>query len=234
MLKAIIFDMDGVMIDSHPIHKRSWSLFLQSLGKTVSDDDLDFVREGTKRNDILRHFLGNLSDVQLHEYGLQKEALFRRQAISIRPIPGFMEFIDRVTASGIRAALASSGSRTRVTYILGHLEAGRHFSAVVTGDDVRNGKPDPSIFRIAAARLNVSPSHVVVFEDAVAGVQAAKAAGMRCIGVAEGARCDLLRSAGAEEVIPDFQGLMPDALLGAFLSSQATAGLSATDSLRLP
>jgi len=207
MLSAIIFDMDGVVIDSHPIHKRSWSLFLQSVGKHVSEGDLDFVREGTKRNDILRHFLGDLSEHQLHDYGLQKEALFRRQAISIRPVPGFIEFIGSVTASGLPSALASSGSRNRVNYILDHLEVGRHFTAVVTGDDVQHGKPDPSIFRIAASRLGVAPSDTLVFEDAIAGVLGARGAGMRCIGVAQGSRCQLLKNAGAENVIPDFRGL---------------------------
>jgi HAD superfamily hydrolase (TIGR01509 family) len=209
MLSAIIFDMDGVVIDSHPIHKRSWSLFLQSVGKTVSDDDLEFVREGTKRNDILRHFLGDLSEHELHEYGLQKEALFRRQAISMQPIPGFLDFIARVTSCGIPAALASSGSKNRVNYILDHLEVGRHFAVVITGDDVKSGKPDPTIFRLAGAKLGALPSQTLVFEDAVAGVQAARAAGMRCIGVADSSRAQLLRRAGAEDVIPDFLDLTP-------------------------
>ena len=207
MLSAIIFDMDGVVIDSHPIHRRSWRLFLQSVGKSVTDDELDFVLEGTKRNDILRHFLGDLSQRQLEEYGQQKEALFRQQAISMQPISGFLSFIRGLTGSGVLAALASSGSKRRVGYILEHLEVESHFSVVVTGDDVANGKPDPTIFRIAAERLGVPPSRTLVFEDAIAGVQAAKTAGMRCIGIAQGARCPLLTKAGAESVVPNFEGL---------------------------
>ncbi len=205
MLSAIIFDMDGVVIDSHPVHKKSWSLFLQSVGKEVSEEDLDFVLEGTKREDILRHFLGDLDADQLHEYGLRKEALFRQQAISIQPIPGVTAFIQSVTSSGLLAALASSGSKTRVHYILDHLSVKEKFRVIVTGDDVKNGKPDPSVFRLAAERLGVEPSEALVFEDAIAGVQAAKSAGMKCIGVAQGSRTQLLRAAGADRVIPDFQ-----------------------------
>jgi beta-phosphoglucomutase len=207
MLSAIIFDMDGVVIDSHPIHKKSWSLFLQSVGKDVSEDQLDFVLEGTKREDILRHFLGDLDAEQLHEYGLRKEALFREQAISIQPIPGATAFIQSVAACGLLAALASSGSKSRVHYILDHLCVREKFRVIVTGDDVTNGKPDPSVFRIAAERLGIDSSEALVFEDAVAGVQAAKSAGMKCIGVAQGSRTELLKAAGADHVIPDFQHL---------------------------
>jgi beta-phosphoglucomutase len=207
MLSAIIFDMDGVLLDSHPVHRKSWSLFLQSVGREVSEQELDFVLEGTKREDILRHFLGDLDKHQLEEYGLRKEALFREQAISIRPIPGVTEFIESVTSCGLLAALASSGSKNRVHYSLEHLSVRERFRVIVTGDDVTNGKPDPAVFRIAAERLGVHPSETVVFEDAIAGVQAAKSAGMKCIGVAQGSRRRLLKSAGADNVVQDFRGL---------------------------
>jgi beta-phosphoglucomutase family hydrolase len=207
MLSAIIFDMDGVVIDSHPVHKKSWSLFLQSVGREVSEEELEFVVEGTKREDILRHFLGDLDPDQLHEYGLRKEALFRQQAISIQPIPGVKTFIQDAAANGLLVALASSGSKTRVHYILDHLCVKEKFGVIVTGDDVKNGKPDPSVFRLAAERLGVAASEALVFEDAIAGVQAAKSAGMKCIGVAQGSRTQLLKDAGADHVIPDFQRL---------------------------
>lgn len=212
MIPAFIFDMDGVVIDSHPVHRRSWSLFLDSIGKQVSEQELDYVMEGTKREDILRHFLGSLTERQLNEYGAQKEALFRQQAIDIQPMPGFLEFIDRVTDVGIRAALASSASEHRVNYILENLGIRHHFSVIVTGNDVTNGKPDPSVFLLAAERLGVLASEAVVFEDAVAGVKAAKAAGMRCLGVAQGARSQVLQEAGAEYVVPDFAGLTTNTL----------------------
>jgi beta-phosphoglucomutase len=212
MLKSVIFDMDGVVIDSHPVHKKSWRLFLESIGKEVSDEDLDFVLEGSKREEILRHFLGNLREDQVYEYGMQKEALFRQQAIYLQPIPGFLDLLERITAAGISVALASSGSKSRVNYILDHLEVRKHFRAVVTGDEVKLGKPDPLIFTLAAKRLGVSPLAVLVAEDAVAGVQAAKAAGMKCLGIGPGSRAQILLRAGADHVVDDFRGLQPDDL----------------------
>jgi beta-phosphoglucomutase len=207
MLEAVIFDMDGVVIDSHPVHKRSWKLFLESVGKQVSDNELDYVLEGTKREEILRHFLGELGDDQIRDFGLRKEVLFRQQAIHMQPISGFMELLKQITDSGLCVAVASSGSKSRVTYILEHLGVRHHFGAVVTGDDVKNGKPDPSIFKLAAERLDVSAEAALVVEDSVAGVRGAKAAGMRCLGIAQGHRANVLLNAGADDVLVDFQGV---------------------------
>jgi beta-phosphoglucomutase len=199
--------MDGVVIDSHPVHKKSWRLFLKSLGRDVTDEELDFVLEGSKREEILRHFLGDLRDDEIHEFGQQKEALFRQQAIDMQPISGFLDLLDQLARTGVAIALASSGSKTRVNYILEHLGVKQKFGAVVTGDDVKNGKPDPLIFTLAAERLGVSPSSALVVEDAVAGVQAAKAAGMKCLGIAQGNRTKVLLEAGADHVVADFRGL---------------------------
>jgi beta-phosphoglucomutase len=207
MLEAVIFDMDGVVIDSHPVHKKSWRLFLQSLGKEVSDEELNFVLEGSKREEILRHFLGNLRDDQVQKYGLQKEALFREQAIDMQPIAGFMELLHEISVAGLSVALASSGSKSRVHYILDHLGIRENFGVVVTGDDVKRGKPDPLIFTLAAERMGVAPAAALVVEDAVAGVQAAKAAGMKCLGVGAGNRVEVLLEAGADHVVEDFRGL---------------------------
>jgi beta-phosphoglucomutase len=212
MIAAIIFDMDGVVIDSHPIHRRSWSLFLQSVGKQVSDRELDFVMEGSKREDILRHFLGDLTESQLKEYGLQKETLFRQQAISIQAIAGVIDFLRSLGPAGTLAGLASSASQYRVNYILEKLDVARYFTATVTGDDVKIGKPDPAVFLTAAERLGVRPSDVIVFEDAIAGVTGAKAAGMKCVGVAQGSRRALLHRAGADWVISDFVGLTTESV----------------------
>jgi beta-phosphoglucomutase len=207
MLKAVIFDMDGVVIDSHPVHKKSWRLFLQSLGKDVTEEELNFVLEGSKREEILRHFLGNLRDDQVQKYGLQKEALFREQAIDMQPIAGFMELLDDILSAGLSVALASSGSKSRVHYILDHLGIRENFGVVVTGDDVKRGKPDPRIFTLAAERMEVSPSSALVVEDAVAGAQAAKAAGMKCLGIGKGNRAEVLIEAGADHVVEDFRCL---------------------------
>jgi len=212
MIKGVIFDMDGVIIDSHPIHKAAWRRFLSCVGKPVNDSELNFILDGRKKEDILRHFLGDLSEEQIREYGRQKEKLFREEALQINLVPGIIAFLDHLHAAEIPLALASSGSRVRVQFILERLRIGGRFRVVVTGDDVIHGKPDPAIFLKAADQLGRPPSDLLVVEDAVSGIEAAKQLGMKCLAIASNGRSDLLRSAGADLVLRDFVGLSLETL----------------------
>jgi beta-phosphoglucomutase len=206
MLKAIIFDLDGVIIDSHPIHKKAWRRFFSSIGREVSDTELNFVLEGRKRDVILRYFLGELTDEQTKSYGRMKEALFREESSAMQVVEGLPGFLDDLEANGIAMGVGTSGGRTRVRYVLERLGLRHHFKAIITGDDVVSGKPDPSVFLEAAKCLNVPPPEVLVFEDAVSGVQAAKSAGMKCVGIAANGRAQSLLDAGADDVLPNFAG----------------------------
>lgn len=204
MLQAVIFDLDGVVVDSHPVHKQTWKEFFRSLGKNIPDRELAFVVEGQKREDILRHFLGDLTAEQVKYYGARKEALFRDSVHELRTIRGLSEFLDCLDAARLPMALASSASRGRAGYMLDRLDLRRRFRVVVTGDDVAKGKPDPAIFRLAAQGLNIDPANILVCEDAVSGVEAAKQAGMKCLAIAAKGRGPLLKKAGADRVVPDF------------------------------
>jgi beta-phosphoglucomutase family hydrolase len=205
--KAAIFDMDGVIVDSHPIHKNAWKRFLTSVGHPFDDADLDFVLDGRKREDILRHFLGDLSDQQIEEYGRMKESLFREEALEMETISGLLDLLRDAKNAGISMAVASSGSSSRVHFILDHLGIQEHFSIVVTGDDVAHGKPNPEIFRKAAQLLAARNDETLVIEDAVSGVIAAKNAGMKCMAIASNGRAEALRTAGAEIVVADFKSV---------------------------
>jgi beta-phosphoglucomutase len=210
MINAVIFDLDGVLIDSHPIHKKAWSRFLASVGKPVNDQELEFILDGRKREDILIHFLGALTRQQVIDYGRRKEQLFREEAQHVGMVAGIERFLGELRQRRVPMAVASSGSSSRVHFMLRSLGLQTCFSAVVTGDDVPSGKPDPAIFRSAAEQLGSPPTETLVFEDAVSGVHAAKAAGMRCVGVANNGRGELLRHAGADHVITDFLSLRVD------------------------
>jgi beta-phosphoglucomutase len=204
MLRAVIFDLDGVIVDSHPAHLQAWKTFLHSLERNVSDSDLRFALEGYKREIILRHFLGDLTQEEVKDYGAKKDALFRASMDELKTVAGFAAFFDSVQAAGLPVALASSASRWRAEHTLNHLGLARAFRAIVTGDDVANGKPDPAIFQAAARSLGADPADILVCEDAVSGVEAARRAGMKCLAIAANGRRPLLQQAGADIVVGDF------------------------------
>ncbi len=204
MLQGLILDLDGVIVDSHPAHLLAWQTLLSSLGKETSDHELEFVLEGHKREDILRHFLGDLTEEELEEYGARKETLFRESLREVQTVNGLWEFLEQIDTEGLPMALASSASRSRVTYTLEHLDLTDRFQCVVTGTDVAKGKPDPTIFNVAAEGMGVEPSRILVCEDAVSGVEAAKSAGMKCLAIAANGRTPLLKKAGADVIVPDF------------------------------
>jgi HAD superfamily hydrolase (TIGR01509 family) len=207
MLRGIVFDMDGVIVNSHPAHREAWQKFLRTVGKDVSDADLDFILEGRKRQDILRHFLGELSEVEVLNYGNKKDEFFREIGERVQPVAGVVEFLAELAQAELPAAVATSASKQRTRFTLRKLNLSHHFRAVVTGDDVAEGKPSPAIYQTAAARLGLPAQNLLAIEDSPCGVQAARAAGMHCIGIGIGSSVESLRQAGAEPVIQNFVGL---------------------------
>jgi beta-phosphoglucomutase family hydrolase len=216
MFRAAIFDMDGVIIDSHPIHKKTWRKFLKLLDKEISEEDLNFVMDGRKREEILRHFLGELSDEEVRLLGHQKEQLFRQEAADIKVTEGLYDVLQQLSAAEIKLGVASSGSESRINYVLDLFHLRHYFEAIVTGNQVTAGKPDPTIFRVTCDRLRVRPTETLVFEDSVSGVKAAKAAGMRCVGLATNGVIATLLEVGADHIIPDFSSVSFDLMQGLF------------------
>jgi beta-phosphoglucomutase len=217
VLKGVIFDFDGVIVDSHPVHKRTWIKFLESVGKTASEEELQFILDGRKRDDILRHFLGELDDERMAEYGHRKEQIFRDETGDVQIVNGLMGFLEDLEGAGAAIGIASSGSRSRVNFLLDRLDLKKHFQVVVTGDQVKRGKPDPSIFVKAAQALQEHPNELLAFEDAVSGVESAKAAGMKCFGIAQPDRASVLIDSGADHVVPDFRSLSYSKLMELFV-----------------
>jgi beta-phosphoglucomutase len=209
---AIIFDMDGVIVNSHPVHRKAWERFLRLLGRDISESELDYIMDGHKRADILCHFLGPLSAEQILEYGQRKDLFFQESAQEVQPVRGLIEFIEHVANQGKRMAVATSASESRTRFTLEQLGLRPYFETVVTGKDVSSGKPAPDIYRAACERLDIDPGSAVAFEDAMAGVTAAKAAGLHCVGVLSHQSAFNLTAAGADLTIPDFTGLSLDTL----------------------
>jgi HAD superfamily hydrolase (TIGR01509 family) len=204
MLAGIIFDFDGVIVDSHPVHLQAWKALFRSIGKALNDEELSFVVEGAKREEILRRFLGDLTPEQIELYGAEKERLYQARASELKLVGGFAGFLEDAGAAGVPIAVATSGSRNRVERTLKTFGLLSSFCAIVTAEDVAKGKPDPALFYLAASSLGVAADQILVCEDSVAGVTAAKTAGMKCMAIAANGRRKLLQEAGADLVIEDF------------------------------
>lgn len=223
-LRAVIFDMDGVVIDSHPAHRKAWHTFLRTLDRDVCDKELDYILDGRKREDILRHFLGNLSPEQLRRYGQQKDAFFQRQTWQVRPMPGLLNFLEHLRKRHIPLAIATSASERRTHLTLKRLRLRHYFAAVITANDVVASKPDPAIYRLACQSLAVTPSEAVAVEDAYSGVQSAKAAGLRCVGIPGDQEVSRLIAAGANLVLRDLRSITFAALEELLNRDQTTVG----------
>jgi beta-phosphoglucomutase family hydrolase len=183
-LAAVIWDMDGVIADTAPHHLRAWQETFAKRGVNFSDED--FKHSFGIRNDaIIRNVLGEpITEEEIEAIADEKEATFRRIiGRKIKPLPGALELLKALDESGIKMAIASSTPIENARLVLGSLGIAGRFRTIVSSQDVTEGKPNPQVFLVAAKRLGAEPKNCLVIEDAVAGVKAAKSAGMGCVAV---------------------------------------------------
>jgi beta-phosphoglucomutase family hydrolase len=181
---ALIFDLDGVIVDSNPVHLEAWRTYLQRCG--VSDvDGLPERMYGRRNDEIVRALFGShLTPEQVSQHGAAKEALYRdlmRPQLRERLVPGVEQFVRR--RRGMPMAVATNAEPANARFVLEETGLAERFSVVLDGDQVERPKPDPEIYLRAAALLGVDPSRCIVFEDSAAGVRAALAAGARVVAI---------------------------------------------------
>jgi beta-phosphoglucomutase family hydrolase len=183
---AVIFDWDGVVIDSHRQHEESWYRMAAINGLSVPENF--FKRSFGMRNpEVIRDLAGWTHDpVMIQKLAEQKELIYRQiiKEKGIEPIKGIPEFLVQLKQSHIPTAIGSSSVLENITTVIEVIKLPTCFDVIVTGADVKRGKPDPEVFLKCAERLNASPNCCIVFEDAHVGIQAAKTAGMTAIAVA--------------------------------------------------
>lgn len=179
--KALLFDMDGTMIDNMAYHEMAWMQTLNALGVELTHEQLHREMYG-KNPEVFRRILGErLTDEEITRYSEEKEARYRAiYRPHLTPVAGLLELLAYAQQSGKRVALATAANMPNVDFIFDALQLRPHFHALVTADDVKRGKPDPEVFLLAAERVGISPANCLVFEDAPAGAKAAERAGMDC------------------------------------------------------
>lgn len=205
---AVVFDMDGVLVDSGAHHRAAWEALLADMGVPAPPE---FWRRtiGRPASEAVATLLDRaLAADEAHELSRRKHAHYLRLAAGGLPaVRGAPAYVAAVVGAGVPCAVATSARRVDATRLLGDLGLLERFRAVVAAEDVARGKPDPEVFRLAARRLGVASGRCLVFEDSLVGVHAARAAGMRVIGVTTAHTEAELRAAGAERAIADFEAL---------------------------
>jgi len=185
MLRAVIFDMDGVLIDSQPYHFAVEDKMCREMGIDVSlEESLSFVgMAGAKVWGYLKNkFALQESIDELLAFENKARTAYFSSLENLQPIPGVVELLNVLKQHNIKTALASSSSAEVIEIFLSKMGLKDFFQHITNGDAVENGKPDPDIFLYTATALGENPSDCLVIEDSANGVKAAKLAGMKCIG----------------------------------------------------
>lgn len=212
-LRALLFDMDGTVIDSDPIHVEVFIAFMAEYGLSISRDDYMSRIHGRRNEEVFAEVLPDQDPWALHE---AKEARFRaRLGPEQAPMPGLVPLLERARAAGWRCALVTNACRENAIAVLATLKLNAYFDAVILAEDHPRGKPDPAVYRAALEALQVSADEALAFEDSSTGLASATGAGIRTIGISSGLSPDTLRLHGAHTVIADFTDPALEPLLGA-------------------
>jgi beta-phosphoglucomutase-like phosphatase (HAD superfamily) len=207
--KALIFDMDGTMIDSMGHHRQSWIAFAKHHGLTMPIDDL--MRRTTGRNgaECMDELFGHpIPRDEAWALVQHKERLYREAfAPEFREVAGFRAFAREAAARGLRLGVGTAGDAHNIAFAMKHLALDPALHAIVGGDEGWPGKPEPAIFVEVARRLAVAPQHCIVFEDAPLGIEAARRAGMRAVAVCTSHRADELEGPHVLAAIDHYDGL---------------------------
>jgi HAD superfamily hydrolase (TIGR01509 family) len=202
-----IFDHDGVLVDSFELHVDSWLELARRTGLPITRG---FLHEtfGMTNPAIFGRLLGReLPAEQLAAYAELKESCYRERARDrLTLMPGVRDLLDALTERDARLAIGSSGPLANLELTVEVCGLSGRFAAIASLEDVSRGKPDPQVFLVAARKAGCRPERAVVFEDAIVGVQAARAAGMLAVGVGSSRPLDELIAAGADVAVPDLVG----------------------------
>lgn len=209
---AVIWDMDGTLVDTAELHFQAWRELAQQINKPFTRADFA-ATFGWRNPEIIPKLFGShLSDREVQELGDRKEELYRERArLGVELLPGARQLLAGLREAGVKQAIGSSAPRANLDLILEITGSKPYFQAVVSMEDTRKGKPDPEVFLTAASKLAIPAECCLVIEDAPVGVRAARAGGMRCIAVTFVGHHDrqVLEEAGADLIVQSLERVAP-------------------------
>lgn len=184
-IEAVIFDMDGTMIDNMHSHEEAWKEFCLHRGIVLSNIDFKQKISGFKNEQIIMNLFGySLAPTQIAEYASDKESIYREiYKPKIKEVLGLTDLIIKIKKLNIRIAIATTAPKANRIFALKELHLENFFDVILGEEDVKNGKPNPEIYIKTAKLLNVIPKACLVFEDSPVGLQAGKGAGMNVVGL---------------------------------------------------
>jgi HAD superfamily hydrolase (TIGR01509 family) len=204
VLKALIFDVDGTLSDTDPVHFKAFEAYLAPHDITVDEAFYRTRISGRTNAAIFADIFPGRDPAELDRFADEKEALFRSMAAELPPLRGLMRLLDWAEAQGLRIGVVTNGPRLNLDHVMEALDIQHRVQVHLAQQDVARGKPDPLPYLTALDRLGAKAGEAVVFEDSPSGVRAAKAAGIFTFGILTGQPASVLREAGADATIADF------------------------------
>ncbi|MDZ8186168.1 MAG: HAD-IA family hydrolase [Nostoc sp. ChiSLP02] len=223
MLAAILFDLDGTIVNSDPIHYRAWKEMLSNFAIEIDEAFYKSRISGRLNPEIVRDILPQLSLLEGEKFADEKEALFRKLASNLQPLSGFSELLAWTEKHQLKRALVTNAPRLNAEFMLEVLGIKEAFHTIVLADDCIAGKPDPAPYKVALNNLGIQAEEAIALEDSPSGIRAAVGAQIRTIGIASTHNPQLLREIGAFMAIPDFTDLQLWTFLNSLIEPDLTA-----------
>ncbi len=210
--RGVIFDLDGTLVDNMALHAQAFAIFVKRHGLPALTEADRARLDGKRNRDNFPDLFGRpLEDALLQQYAREKEGLYRELSVGkLSPVSGLVALLDALEARLIPVAIATSAPPENVAHSLSELGLDTRLTRIRRSDEVARGKPFPDVFLAAASLIGVEPARCLAFEDAPAGIRAARAAGMRCVAVTTGFGADALAAHGAtpDLAVADFDAFL--------------------------